>query len=105
MSSHPIELLQSSLGETPEALNAIDVTAASSELVGAMIHPKMFSITHINQTVITAPTVAMDGYLRCHPTTNNGLQPGFFAIWHDLGVNLASALKQAKNRGLKKQGS
>lgn len=44
LSRHAVELLSATLGITPEALNAVDVTCAVGELVSAMINSKDNSI-------------------------------------------------------------
>jgi hypothetical protein len=45
----------------------------------------------------------MNHYFECHPTAydglHSGLQSGFGAIGHDLGVDLALALQESKDRG------
>ena len=106
MTGNPVELLQTSLGQTPEAFDAIDVVTATAidvvtatgELVSPMINPKMFSITNIDQTIVAAPAVAVNDYLKSQSPTNNGLQTGFGAVGHNLGVDPSMALEQPKGR-------
>ena len=46
-----IELLKPALGEAPEALDAVDMTAASDKLIRAMIDSEMLRIADINQAI------------------------------------------------------
>lgn len=59
-----VELRQASLGEAPEALNAVDVSPAVYELVLPMLHPEVLLITDVDQTVIASPPVRMDHHRR-----------------------------------------
>jgi len=97
MTWHTVELLQSAFSKAPKALNTIDVPTARSKLISAMIDAKVLGITHIHQTVVAAPASAVNSGLWGDTTANNGLQRGFFAVWHDLGINLALSLQDAKD--------
>lgn len=59
-SRDPVELLQSALGITPEALNAIDVMRARDELIVTVIDSIMLTVSDIHQHVVAAPTVGVD---------------------------------------------
>lgn len=77
---HAIELLQASLRKASKALNAVDMAAARSELVGPVIDAKVFGIFDIDQPIIATPTIAVDRYVGCRASTYNGLQGGFAAV-------------------------
>ncbi len=40
-SRDPIKLLESALGKTPEALNAVDVAGGASKLISTMLYPEV----------------------------------------------------------------
>ncbi len=97
---HAVELLQATLTETPERLDAIDVALVGSELIIAVIDSVMFTVTDINQPVVTAPAIRVDDRGYRDATANNGLQSSLFTVWHDLGIDLVSPLQQAEDDGL-----
>ena len=94
---HTVELLQSSFGKAPKALNPVDMTAARCKLIGAVIDAKVFGIADINQAVIAAPSVAVNRHFGCDTAPDDGLQRGFAAVGHDLGVNATVALEQPED--------
>ena len=100
MIRHTVELLQSSFGKTPKALNPVDMTAAHSELIVAVLHSEMFGIADIDQPIVTSSSIAVNRHLNRHAASYDGLQRGFLAIGHDLGVDTTVSLKQSKNRCL-----
>ncbi len=95
-----IELLQASLTETPEALNAVDMRRVADELISPMIDSVMFTVANIDQSVIAAPAIAIDDGVGCHATTNNGLQSTLFAVRHDLSIDTAVTFEDAEDDGL-----
>ena len=48
---------------TPKRLNTVNVLRSTSKLILPVIHPKMLCKSHINQTMITAPSVSIDDAL------------------------------------------
>ncbi len=95
-----VELLEPSLGETPKALNPIEVICALHKLVLTMMDSKMLGISGINQAVVTAPTVRVDDGVECDATAHNGLQSALFAVRHDLRVNASVSFEDAEDDGL-----
>jgi hypothetical protein len=95
-----VELLQSSLGEAPEALNAVDVMCAAHELVLPMMNSEVLGITNIDQTVLATPPIRVDNRFGSHATANNGLKCGFLAVRHNPGINAAVAFEDAEDDGL-----
>ncbi len=55
-----VELGHTSLCIAPEALDAIDVTFATGELVGTMIDSKMLVKADIDQPIVTRPAIRMN---------------------------------------------
>ena len=95
-----VELLKSPPGITPEALNAVDMVRASGELVCSMLDSKVLRVADINQTVVAAPAITVDDRLGCDPTATNGLYSSFPTVGHNLCIDLAVALQEAKDDGL-----
>lgn len=98
--SDAIELLKPTFGEAPEALNAVDVATAASELIRPVMDSEVLGVTDIDQPIVAAPAITVDDRLGCNATTNNGLQGGFLAVRHDLGIDLAVTLQQSEDDGL-----
>lgn len=92
-----VELLQAMLGETPEALNAVDVVRATRELVLPMINSIVLRVADINEAVIAAPPVRVDNCLGSDATADNGLQSGLRAVGHDLRIDFAAPLQQPED--------
>ncbi len=92
-----MKLLQAMFSKTPEALNAVDMMRASGKLVLAVMDSVMLRVADINKSVIAAPTITMNNGFRSNATANNGLQCGFRAVRHDLRVDFAVSLEQAKD--------
>lgn len=100
---HAIELGQATLGVTPEALNAVDVTLVANELVVIMMDPQMLLITDVNQAVITTPAVGMDDDLGLYFAPNHGQKRAFGAVGDNLGVDPALAFEDAEHEGLSRR--
>ena len=71
----------------------------TNKLIVTMMYPEMFGKTHVNQSLITAPTVGIDDTLDTDTTSNNLLQRCFGGIGNNLGINLAHAFQNAENDG------
>lgn len=95
--SHTTEPGEPGFGETPEALDAVDVGLPLGEFVPAVVDSQVLAITHIDQAVVAAPAVGVDHALGFHFASYDRLQRGFGAVGHDLGVDLAIALKDAED--------
>jgi len=95
--SHPTEPSKPGFGETPEALDAVDVGLPLGELVPAVVDSQVLAIADIDQAVVAAPVVGVDHALGFHFASYDRLQRGFGAVGHDLGVDLAVALEDAED--------
>lgn len=95
--AHTTEPGEPGFGETPEALDAVDVGLPLSELVPAVVDSQVLAIADIDQAVVTSPIVGVDHALGFHFASYNRLQRGFGAVGHDLGVDLAIALEYAED--------
>ena len=78
--SHPTKPGESGFGETPEALDAVDVGLPLGELVPAVVNSQVLAITDIDQAVVTAPVVGVDHALGFHFASYDRLQRGFGAV-------------------------
>jgi hypothetical protein len=83
-----VELLQSSLSEVPEALDAVDVMRATHELVFAMKNSEVFGVSNMNQAIVATPSIQVDNCLGSHATANNGLLVGDHANGANHSVQL-----------------
>lgn len=92
MTGNTVELLESSFGKAPKALDAVDMMMTTNKFIAAMLDAKVLGITDIHQAVIATPAVAVDGDFGSHTAPNDGLQRGFGAVRHNLGVDLAASL-------------
>ncbi len=69
------------------------------KLVIAMVDTIMLFVSQVNQTTVTAPGIGVNNTLRINLAANNGLQGLSSAVRNDLGINLATTLKDAENGG------
>src|ERR1700749_63538 len=70
---------------------------ALHKLILTMIDPIMLRVPDINQSVVTAPTVRVDGGVNRASTANNGLQSRLFTVRDNLGINAAVTFEDAED--------
>ena len=99
MSGHTVELLQPPFGKAPEALDAVNMVRPSYELTFAMFHPIMLGITHIDESIVAMPAIAVDDHFKSHATSNHPLQAGFGADGHHLSVDASVTFQQTCPKG------
>ena len=99
VTSHAMKLRQPMFGMAPKRLDAVDVSAAVDEFVAAVVDPKGFVQTQINQPVAASPAVGVDDAVGIHFAPNNGLQCGFGGIGNDIGIDTVALLEQTKDDG------
>ena len=68
----------------------------TDKLTATMMTPEMSGKTHVNQSLITEPTVGIDGTSDTDTTSNDLLQHCFGRIGNNLGINLAPAFQNAE---------
>ena len=100
MQRDAMKLQQAMLGETPEALDPVDVVCAPRELVLRVVNSIVFRVTDINQPVVAAPAIRMDNCFGRSATTNNSLQSSLRAVGHDLSIDTTFALQESEDRSL-----
>ena len=99
MFRHPVKLHQAMLGVTPKRFNTVNMPRTTDKLIVTMMYPEMFGKTHVNQSLITAPTVCIDDTLDTDTTSNDLLQRYLGGIGNNLGINLVPAFQNAENDG------
>ena len=93
------ELGKASFRVAPKAFYAIDMAALIGKLIVSVVDPEMLLVPDINQAVIATPSIGMDDAFDADSTSDNRLKRGAATIRHDLGINLALALENAKDNG------
>jgi|SRR5271168_2930592 len=83
-----IEPGQAALGETPEGLDAVDVSPAFGKSF-LFVDADMPVEADIDQAVIAGPAVRANDAGRIDPAPDNSPQRGLGAVFDDLGVDLA----------------
>ena len=99
VSRQALELCQANLGQSPEALDAIDVNVALGELVPGMVDAEV-AVTEVDQAIVASPAVGVDDGAGVHPASDDALQGWLGAVGNDLSVDLALALEDAEHGGL-----
>ena len=93
------ELGKASFRVAPKAFYAIDMATLIGKFIVPVVDPEMLLIAYINQAVIATPSIGMDDAFDADSTSDNRLKRGTAAIRHDLGIDLALALEDAKDNG------
>ena len=99
MFRYPVKLHQAMLGVAPKRFNTVNMPRTANKLIVTMMYPEMFGKTHINQSLITAPTIGIDDALDTDTTSNDLLQRCLGGIGNNLGINLVPAFQNAENDG------
>lgn len=84
------------LGLVPEVLDPVDVVLRVCEQLG-MVDAQVLERAYI-QRIIALPTVRVDNAIGDDLTLNDRHQGAAFGVGYHPSVDLAAALKQAKNR-------
>ena len=92
-----MELHQPSFRKGPEGLDAVDVAAATGEFVLPVLDPVVLLVAEIDEAVIAPPPIGMNDAVLVDSAPDNGLQRGFRAIRHDLGVDLPLSLEDSEH--------
>jgi len=95
-----MELHQTPFRERPEGLDAVDMGPATSKFVLTVLHPEVLLVAQIDQAVVPSPSVGVNDAVEADSSPDNGLQRGFSAVGHDLGVDHSISLEDSKNRCL-----
>src|SRR5271157_77841 len=100
VSGNAIELRQTTFGEAPETLDAVDVVLAHGKLMSFVIHAEMFLIAHVDQSVVAAPAVGVNDGFQADAAGNGLPQRLSPTVGDDLGVDKTVALEDAEDDGL-----
>lgn len=93
------ELGKASFRVAPKAFYAIDMATLIGKFIVSVVDPEMLLVSDIHQAVIATPSIGMDDAFDADSASDNRLKRGTAAIRHDLGINLALALEDAKDNG------
>ena len=97
MLRYPIESYRAMLGIAPKKFNAVNMLRAVDNLIASMMPPEMFGKTHVNLSLITAPTVGIDDALDADTASNGFLQRCFGSIGNNPGINLVHTFQNVQN--------
>ena len=92
------KLGQAHLGDTPEVLNAVDVSLVFHKLVATVIDPVVLLVAQVHQAAVAFPAIRIDDAAQGYLALQNGRQHSAAAIGHDLRVNFPLPLEQAEDR-------
>lgn len=67
---HAVELLQTALGEAPEALDPVDVRGASGELILLAMEPDVLGEADFHQAVIATQVIGVDRARELYPSSD-----------------------------------
>ena len=93
------ELGKASFRVAPKAFYAIDMATLIGKFIVPVVDPEMLLIAYINQAVIATPAIGMNDAFDADSASDNRLKRGTAAIRHDLCIDLALALEDAKDNG------
>ena len=82
-----VELVHTTFGKGPEALDAVYMIRADGKLIIAMINTQMLCKTNIYQSVVAAPFIGVNDHVRSDFTAYNRLQRAFLTVRNNLGVD------------------
>ena len=94
------KLSQPGLGKAPKTLDSVDRTLPVHKLVIPMIHPQVLGIPHIYESVIAPPAIRVNGRLKIHLSSNDGLKGRLRDIRDDLSIDLSVPLEDPEHDGL-----
>ena len=86
------------LGVAPKRFNTVNMPRTTDKLIVTMMYPEMFGKTHINQSLITAPTVSIDDTPDTDTTSNDLLQRCFGGIGNNLGNKPCPRVSKCRKR-------
>lgn len=91
-----VELGEPALGEAPESLNAVDVSAALCKGL-LFVNADMLVVADIDEAVISRPAIGTNDALGIDPSADDGAQSVLGAVLDDLRVNFPIPLKDAED--------
>jgi hypothetical protein len=97
--THTSELGESSFCITPKAFDSVDMRFTLNELISAMLNPKMFFVSQVNQAVVATPVIGMDNAIRTHTASDNCLKGLASTVRNNFRVDFTIALENAKYNG------
>lgn len=96
----PVELGEASLGEAPEAFDAVDVVGAVGPMIVAVADAQVAGIAQVDEAVVAGQAIRQDRAVQCDTPTDHGLEGDGAAVGHDLGIDAVAAFEHAEDDGL-----
>ena len=96
---HSTKPSQSSFGKSPKPFDTINVGVSIGKFIFSMIDTKMFSISDIDESIVTTPSVILDDAFHGDTTSDDSLQRSFGAVRDNFSIDFAIAFKNAKDDG------
>ena len=84
------------LGAALKRFNTVNMPRTTDKLIATMMSPEIFGKTHVNQPLITAPTVGINDTPDTDTTSNDLLQRCFGRIGNNPGISLPPRFKMPK---------
>ena len=95
--SHTAELHQAYFGKAPEAFDAVNMVGTDGKLVFRMVNAIVLLIAQINDAVVGAKPIGMDGRSGLDFAFDNRIKRFTSAVRNDLGINLSVSFIDAEN--------
>lgn len=80
--------------------HAVDMVVPLGEFILAMVDTKVFVVSHIDGPIVAFEPIGVDDAVIGHLAPDDGLQCGFGAIRHDLGIDPAVPFDETEYDGL-----
>lgn len=98
--AHASELGEPGFGDAPEAFDVVDVVVTSGEFIIAMVDTEVPVVSHIDETIVAFKPIGVNDTVTGHLAPDDGLQFGFGAVRHDLGIDPAMPFDETEYNGL-----
>jgi len=98
----PPKTVQPGFGICPKAFNSVDMTWSSFKFIHTMLHPEVFFVVQIDQTVVSSPPIGMNDAFETDSSTNNHLKGGIFTVGDNLREHLTVSSEDTEDDGFSK---
>lgn len=98
--AHTSELGKPGFGDAPEAFDAVDVAVTSGKFIIAMVDTKMLVVSHIDEAIVAFKPIGVNDAITSHLAPDDGLQCGFGAVRHNLGIDPAMPFDETEYNSL-----
>ena len=84
---------------SPKAFDSVEMLFALNELINAMLNPKMFFVTQVNEAVVATQVIVMDNAMSTHTASDNRLKGLASTVRNSFRVGLTITLENTKYNG------